>query len=319
MLLAFREARRCQNDFLGTEHVLFGLLCESSGPVATLLRSLGALPEQVQGRVQEMILDDQATAALERFPLSPAVRRAIEHAGQEAAQLGQSLIGPEHLLLGLLREDGSQAAQVLADCNVTLTAIRPYLAQLSPAEQPDHLLLPGTRTHALQPAEADPTAESLQALVATMVPAQATESEGGGDVLVVGGTPRQPRELVRYVAAVESQLRMTQLVFGGMLGFALGYAMSGLECGALLGLGGLAVAALRSSLMGTLVGLGCGLMLSPLAGHEFDDRWHGSRLLLGLIGALLGSFLGDFWRRPVARLTEESPPGDDPEDGNPRS
>src|SRR4051812_31382642 len=102
MLLAFRKARRCQHDFLGTEHVLFGLLCDSAGPSAQLLRALRTPPESVLGQVQELMLDDETTAALERFPLSPAVRRAFATAGQEAQQLGQQLIGPEHLLLGLL-------------------------------------------------------------------------------------------------------------------------------------------------------------------------------------------------------------------------
>jgi hypothetical protein len=116
---------------------------------------------------------------------------------------------------------------------------------------------------------------------------------------------KTPRELILYVVNVENQLRLTQLVLGGVLGFYLGHLLGGWEFGVLLALGGLAVAAVRSSLLGAWMGFIGGIMLVPLFAPAFDDTWSGSRLLIGAVGALLGSFLGDFWRR-VAK--PERPP-----------
>ncbi len=315
MLLAFREARRCQHDFLGTEHVLFGLLCDSTGPAAALLRALGAPPEAILGQVQELMLDDETSAALERFPLSPAVRRAFEHAGREAQELGQNLIGPEHLLLGLLHEPEAEAARILGTFKLNLAAARQSLALLPPADMPEHQLQPGARAAAANThAESEPTVEALQTLVAPLRAPDEPSDDKLSTSLAADRRTRGAGEMARYADAVESQLRLTQLALGGVLGFVLGHLLRGLEGAILLGLGGLAVAALRSSLLGLCVGLISGLLLPPLAGaHEFDDPLHASRLLLGLLGGLLGSFLGDFWRRPLARLSNEPPAVEDPD------
>jgi ATP-dependent Clp protease ATP-binding subunit ClpC len=297
MLLAFREARRCQHDFLGTEHVLFGLLCDSTGPAAQLLRALGTPPESVLGHVQELMLDDETTAALERFPLSPAVRRAFESASQAAQQLGQQLVGPEHLLLGLLHEPASEAALVLGRFGIHLANARQQAALLPPAEKADHLVRTAAKA-------SGPETGVLDSLVAPSVVAEPTPEPA--DALEADVTMPPRVVLSQHVSVLDAQLRITQLALGSVVGFALGCLMEDTRPAILFTIIGFAVAAVRSSLLGAAAGFTAGLMLPSLA-PEFNDHLEGGRLLLATLGALVGSLLGNFWRRPLERLGAESP------------
>jgi len=311
VLLAFREAKRCQHDFLGTEHLLFGLLCDTSSPVVGLLRNLQRSPEAILARVEQRLHRAETGAALERFPLSPAVKRVLDGAAQEAGLLGHLLTGPEHLLLGLLREPMCEAAQVLAEFDVDAAAVRRLAAQLPPAEALDHLVREEARL-AFPPASAEPTPEALQALAAVAAvqveetPAPANLAKPSPLALSEGHPRSSNPDLIQHAAELEGQLRATQLLLGGVLGFYLGHLLGGWEFGVLLGLGGLAVAALRSSALGAWMGFIGGVMV-PMFAPDFDDTWNGARLLVGCAGALLGSFLGDFWRRLLAKKA----PGDE--------
>jgi ATP-dependent Clp protease ATP-binding subunit ClpC len=308
MLLAFRQARRCQHDFLGTEHVLFGLLCDSAGPAAHLLRALGTPPETLLGQIQELMLDDETTTALERFPLSPAVRRAFERAAEEAQQLGQQLVGPEHLLLGLLHEAGSEAAVILGGCGITLALARQKLLEISPAEKHDHLLQPEAAALAIQPAESDPSATALETYVAPSVVVERSKQTADANGLAVDDAAPPPAGLPQQLRAAESQLRMTQLALGTLLGFCLGIAIDDLKHALLYAMGGFAVAVFRSSFVGACAGAIGGLWLPSITGRDFgDERTHAGRIILAVLGALLGSLLGDFWRLPLARLISPPP------------
>jgi hypothetical protein len=167
MVVAVREARRSQHDFLGTEHVLFGLLCDSTGSAALLLNALGTSSEAVLGQVHESMHDDDSGADLECFPLTPGVRRVFAYAEQEARQFGQTLIGPDHLLLGLLGETTSVAAHMLAGCGITFAAARRQLLQLSPADKPEHLVQSARPLVGAQGAtpEGTPTPQDIEAIV----------------------------------------------------------------------------------------------------------------------------------------------------------
>ena len=316
MLLAFREARRCQHDFLGTEHVLFGLLCDSAGPAAQLLHALGTPPESVLGQVQELMLEDETTAALERFPLSPAVRRAFDVAALEAQQHGHQMTGPEHLLLGLLHEPSSEAALVLAHFGITLANARQQVALMPPAEKADHLVQPGVKPTALTAGamDANPDATALDTLVAEQVITKRNVHEPA-NALAADLTSPPRAELARRVRLIDAQLRITQLALGTVLGFALGSLMDDARHAILFAMAGFTIAAVRSSILGTGAGFVAGLML-PTIVPDFNDHFEGSRLLLAILGALTGSLLGNFWRRPLARLggeplTVEAPPPND--------
>ncbi len=132
MQRAFREAKRWQHDFVGTEHLLYGLLFDTDGPVAALLRSLHKKPELMFEKVELSLQRHEDGLAMERFPLSPASKRVFRAAADEAALLNHQMIAPEHLLLGLLRESECEAAQILAAHGVALGAMRGAVARIPP-------------------------------------------------------------------------------------------------------------------------------------------------------------------------------------------
>ena len=113
MLAAFREAQRCQHDFVGTEHLLYGLLRETDGPVAHLLRSAGGDTALLLAKVEVALRRHGEGDELQQFPLSPALKRAFAQAASDAASFRHELVGPYHLLLGLLHVADGEAAQLL--------------------------------------------------------------------------------------------------------------------------------------------------------------------------------------------------------------
>lgn len=288
MRWALREAKRRQHDYLGTEHVLFGLLEEPAGPAAATLRALRQSPEELRARLEETLDGNDVGAALERFPLSPAICRAFDCAADEAAQLGHALIAPEHLLLGLLREPDGQAAELLSEYGVRLEEVRRALAQRPAAEMPEHQVQAEPPPLAI--ASAEPTPAELRALIATATSSVADECVtadapvAGFDVAVAGRSVEP---------AIERQLRRTQMVLGAVLGFGFGQALGGWPIGLVAAATGVLAALLRSSGAGLLIGFMAGFTVAIGAEEPPSEAW---RLLLGLIGALLGSFLGDFWR-----------------------
>src|SRR5207253_2376379 len=104
MQRAFREAKRWHHDFVGTEHLLFGLLCEAESQAVLLLRDLRADPDLMLRKVELSLMQHDAGMAMEKFPLSPASKRVFRRAADEATAFQHQMIGPEHLLLGLLQE-----------------------------------------------------------------------------------------------------------------------------------------------------------------------------------------------------------------------
>lgn len=112
MALAQEEAKRLGHDYIGTEHLLLGLLREEEGVAAKVLANLGMDLEAARNRVEHIIGRGQATNDGERS-LTPRLKRALELAGSEARDLDHRYLGTEHLLLGLLREAEGVAAGVL--------------------------------------------------------------------------------------------------------------------------------------------------------------------------------------------------------------
>jgi hypothetical protein len=313
--LAFREARRRQHDFLGTEHLLFGLLCDHGSPSVAALRGLMQTPETIQARLEDVLHAEETGAALDQFPLSPAVQRALSFAGEEAAQFGQSIIGPEHLLLGLLREEDTQAAIVLAPFGLDLEQARRVIRAQPAAEKPDHLLQTGLRPPAGGP---DPSAAELAGLVAPLVPPVLEHSDDEEPKRV--DMPERPPDIAsavvadsaRHAAEVENQLRKTQLVLGAVLGFY--FVLSNWQLGILGALAGICLAVLRSSFAGAWMGFMAASVFLPGMLPDSDNISGKARFLFGLIGAFVGSFLGDFWRRPHPPAEMAQPRHDDGED-----
>src|SRR5918992_3746470 len=129
VVLAQEEARMLSHNYIGTEHILLGLIHEGEGVAAKALESLGISLEAVRSQVEEIIGQGQA-APPGHIPFTPRAKKVLELALREALQLGHSYIGTEHILLGLVREGGGVAAQVLIKLGADLARVRQQVIQL---------------------------------------------------------------------------------------------------------------------------------------------------------------------------------------------
>ncbi|HEY8484955.1 MAG TPA: ATP-dependent Clp protease ATP-binding subunit [Longimicrobiales bacterium] len=124
LAMAREEAIRLQHDYVGTEHILLGLIREGEGVAAAVLANLNVDLEQVHERVEESVRKGKATIALGELPYTSRAKKVLEYAMAEAREFNHSYVGTEHLLLGLLREERGIAAQVLNSLGVSLEEAR---------------------------------------------------------------------------------------------------------------------------------------------------------------------------------------------------
>jgi ATP-dependent Clp protease ATP-binding subunit ClpC len=124
LAMAREEAIRLQHDYVGTEHILLGLIREGEGVAAAVLTNLSVDLDQIHERVEESVRKGKATIALGELPYTSRAKKVLEFAMAEARELNHSYVGTEHLLLGLLREEKGIAAQVLNSLGVTLDEAR---------------------------------------------------------------------------------------------------------------------------------------------------------------------------------------------------
>jgi hypothetical protein len=311
--LACEEARRRGHDYVGTEHVLLGVLREGSASVAALLAAAGVEVEAVYRAVEPLLPPAQGAADWEQLPLTPAAKRALEAARQEAATLQHASIGPEDMLLGLLRDPEGSAAQALLALGLSADALRAQAAKLPASENRDWLLRPEPTPGG--PARGDPSADELAARVSQEVLPPVRAGQPGRAIRLPPGRLR--RQSVRTEAlltdasldlpVVEKQLRALQLLLATVAGAAVGARLLGLPgcvVGAVVGLG---VAATRYNLACALAGMSAGAVygLHPYPGD----------LLLGFLwafaGLALGACLGDWRRLPAPPGSGQGPPTDD--------
>ena len=124
LAMAREEAIRLQHDYVGTEHILLGLIREGEGVAAAVLMNLNVDLEQIHERIEESVRKGKATIALGELPYTSRAKKVLEYAMAEARELNHSYVGTEHLLLGLLREEKGIAAQVLNSLGVSLEDAR---------------------------------------------------------------------------------------------------------------------------------------------------------------------------------------------------
>jgi Clp amino terminal domain, pathogenicity island component/UvrB/uvrC motif len=137
--LAEEEARRLDHNYIGTEHILLGLIHEGDGVAAQVLESLGISLDAVRQQVVEIIGQGQQVPD-EVIPFTPRSKKVLELSLRESQQLGHNHIGTEHILLGLIREGDGVAAQVLVKLGADLNRVRQRVIQLIAAQQqPGHL------------------------------------------------------------------------------------------------------------------------------------------------------------------------------------
>ena len=124
MQLANQEAQRFNHEYIGTEHILVGLVKEGSGVAVWVLRNLGVDPIKLCLEVEKIIQSGPDIVTTGKLPQTPRTKRVIEYSMEEARNLNHNYVGTEHILLGLLREQEGVAAQVLIYLGLKLEEVR---------------------------------------------------------------------------------------------------------------------------------------------------------------------------------------------------
>jgi ATP-dependent Clp protease ATP-binding subunit ClpC len=130
MALANQEAQRFNHEYIGTEHILLGLVKEGSGVGANVLKNLGIDLRKVRLEVEKLVKSGPEMVTMGKLPQTPRAKKVIEYAIEEARNLNHNYVGTEHLLLGLLREHDGVAAQVLLNLGLKLEEVREEVLNL---------------------------------------------------------------------------------------------------------------------------------------------------------------------------------------------
>ncbi len=165
VLLSQEEAKRLNHDYVGTEHVLLGLIALGEGVAAQVLVAFGADLRKVRAAVERITGTGDNVMLLGEIPFTPRAKKVLEFAVEEAAHMGCQYVGTEHLLLGLFREDEGVAARVLTEMGLELKDARIEvenmlgLAKSAPAVPTD------PNVNRVPPASDEPTIVRLTSLV----------------------------------------------------------------------------------------------------------------------------------------------------------
>src|SRR5436853_638484 len=150
--MAREEAARLHHEYVGTEHILLGLIREGEGVAAAVLTNLNVDLEEIQQKIEETVKKGKAAAAAgPDLPYTSRAKKVLELAMSEARELNHSYVGTEHLLLGLLREEKGIAAQVLTDAGVNLEQARAETLRLLGSEMPSGPAPSGSGTQPASP------------------------------------------------------------------------------------------------------------------------------------------------------------------------
>src|SRR5205809_5649006 len=137
LAMAREEAARLHHEYVGTEHILLGLIREGEGVAAAVLQNLSVDLDEIQQKIEETVKKGKAAAATgPDLPYTSRAKKVLELAMGEARDLSHGYVGTEHLLLGLLREEKGIAAQVLTDAGVNLDAARAETLRILGTEMP---------------------------------------------------------------------------------------------------------------------------------------------------------------------------------------
>ena len=170
MALANQEAQRFNHEYIGTEHILLGLVKEGSGVGANVLKNLEVDLRKVRLEVEKLVKSGPDMVTMGKLPQTPRAKKVIEYAIEEARQLNHNYVGTEHLLLGLLREQDGVAAQVLMNLGIKLEEVREEVLNLLGAGSGEEEVAGASaETHAFMVANALPlysTLTSSEAIIA---------------------------------------------------------------------------------------------------------------------------------------------------------
>ncbi|MBL7073208.1 MAG: ATP-dependent Clp protease ATP-binding subunit [Candidatus Omnitrophica bacterium] len=143
ILLAKEEAKKLNHDYIGTEHMLLGLIKEGEGVAAAVLTSLGVDSEKIRIEVEKLVQAATDRIMTGDIPFTPRAKKVIELAMDEARNLGHNYIGTEHLLLGLIRETDGVANQVLTNIGLDLKSVRQEVLNLLGSSVPGYTIPSG--------------------------------------------------------------------------------------------------------------------------------------------------------------------------------
>src|SRR3984957_11152669 len=130
MQLANQEAQRFNHEYIGTEHILLGLVKEGSGVAANVLKNLDIDLRKIRLEVEKIVQSGPDMVTMGKLPQTPRAKKGIEYSIEEARNLNHNYVGTEHLLLGLLREQEGVAAQVLMNLGLKLEDVREEVLNL---------------------------------------------------------------------------------------------------------------------------------------------------------------------------------------------
>jgi ATP-dependent Clp protease ATP-binding subunit ClpC len=129
MQRAQEEARLFRHEYVGTEHLLLGVVNNESGVALDILRDLGVEPQRLAQEVQKIVQSGRDPVTAEKLTLTPRAKNVVRYAMEEASGLDHDYVGTPHLLLGLLREFEGVGAQILMNFDVRLEAVRDETAK----------------------------------------------------------------------------------------------------------------------------------------------------------------------------------------------
>ena len=143
IILAKEEAKRFNHDYIGTEHILLGLIKEGESVAAAVLQNLGLSLDTIRLEVEKLVQFGPSTIVSGDIPFTPKAKKVIELAMDEARRLGHNYIGTEHLLLGLIKEGEGVASHVLMNLGLNLNKVRSEVIKLLGSSTPQAAVAPG--------------------------------------------------------------------------------------------------------------------------------------------------------------------------------
>src|SRR5450756_2288789 len=200
VVLAQEEARMLNHNYIGTEHILLGLIHEGEGVAAKALESLDISLDAVRQQVQEIIGEGQQ-APSGHIPFTPRAKKVLELSLREALQLGHNYIGTEHILLGLIREGEGVAAQVLNKLGADLNRVRQQVIQLLSGYQGKEPVVAGG------PAEGTPSGSA----VLDQFGRNLTQSAREGKLDPVSG---REKEIERFMQVLSRRTKNNPVLIG---------------------------------------------------------------------------------------------------------
>src|SRR5262245_35934868 len=147
ILIAQEEAKRLNHDYVGTEHLLLGLIALGEGVAAQVLANLGVDLRRVRNEIEKIVGTGDNVMLLGEIPFTPRAKKVLELAVEEAQNMGHNYVGTEHLLLGLIREEEGVAARVLENIGVRLDVVREEVISLLGEGHQGAAQAPQTQTH----------------------------------------------------------------------------------------------------------------------------------------------------------------------------